>query len=195
MNTLKIVRREPIIKYPGPSTRPRLCVVSVCPAEELRERTSNPQHPNPAPNPPIMLRNLLIFTAAALATATPRLAKRCSPVYDDDYYGGYLPPVACWHDQDTACQPHIQDGTQMLLDAGHGLAVIYGVSKTCEDTIREELARREDGRKTYGWVENHGDLTLVEEGTLVISGMSKDAVKLYQKLEEEEQQEGSEDQE
>lgn len=131
-----------------------------------------------------MLSSLLATTAAAtLAAATTRLAKRCTPAYDDDYYGGYLPPVACWHDQDTACRPYIQKDTTMLLDADHGLAVIYGVSDVCADTIREELARQEDGRKTYGWVEKHGHLTLVEEDTLVISGMSDEAVELYRGLE------------
>lgn len=129
-----------------------------------------------------MLRSLLALAAATVAAATPHLAKRCSPAYDEDYYGGYLPPVACWHDQDTACRAYIKKDTTMLLDAEHGLAVVYGVSDACQDTIREELAREDDGRKTYGWVEGHGDLTLVEDGTLVISGMSDDAVELYEGL-------------
>lgn len=130
-----------------------------------------------------MLRLLVTLSAATLAVASPRLAKRCSPVYDEDYYGGYLPPVACWHDQDTACQPYIKEDTSMLLDADHGLAIIYGVSDTCADTIREELGRGEDGEKTYGWVETHGALTLIEGGILVISGMGDEAVELYEGLE------------
>ena len=131
-----------------------------------------------------MFRKLLaLATAAALAAATPRLTKRCSPVYDEDYFGGYLPPVACWHDQDTACQPYIKEGTTMLLDSDHGLAVVYGVSEHCADTIREELARVENGKKTYGWLEKHGRLTLIDGGILVISDMSEDAVGMYEGLE------------
>ena len=129
-----------------------------------------------------MLPPLIALAAVTLAAASPRLVKRCSPVYDPDYYGGYLPPVACWHEQDTACGPYIGEGTSMLLDADHGLAVIYGVSDTCADTIQEELSRAADGRKVYGWLETHGALTLIEGGILVISGMSEGALEMYEGL-------------
>lgn len=129
-----------------------------------------------------MMHLLLALATAALATAA-RLTKRCSPVYDDAYQGGYLPSVACWHDQDAACTAYLQSGTEMLLDAPHNLAVIYGVSDSCADTIKEELAREADGRKVYGWVEEHGTLTLVDGGILVISGMSDKAVEMYEGLE------------
>lgn len=119
---------------------------------------------------------------ATLAVATPYLTKRCSPVYDPEYYGGYLPPVACWQDQDTACEAYIMEGTEMHLDSQHGLAIIYGVSSTCEDTIKEEVARVEDGRMVYGWLDFHGTLTLVQEGVLVISGMSEEAIGRYEEL-------------
>lgn len=127
------------------------------------------------------MRLLLTLTTAALATA--RLTKRCTPVYDDAYQGGFLPAVACWHEQDTACNAYLQSGTEMLLDAPHHLAVVYGVSDSCADTIKEELAREADGRKTYGWTEEHGTLTLVDGGILVISGMSDKAVEMYEGLE------------
>jgi len=69
----------------------------------------------------------------------------------------------------------------MLLDADHGLAVIYGISTYCADIIAEELARTTDGRRAYGWVEKHGNLTVIGD-ILVISNMSQEAVEKYEGL-------------
>ncbi|SPO04412.1 uncharacterized protein DNG_07097 [Cephalotrichum gorgonifer] len=129
-----------------------------------------------------MLRSLVILTTAALAAATPHITKRCSPARDPEWYRGYLPPVACWQDQDTACQAYIAKGTDLVIDSKHKLAVVYGVSSYCEEIIAEELARAADGRKTYGWLEKHGTLTVIEGGILVISGMSDEAVGRYEAL-------------
>ncbi|PKS11255.1 hypothetical protein jhhlp_003016 [Lomentospora prolificans] len=134
-----------------------------------------------------MFRSILapltvLFALAAAAPEPATLQKRCSPWYDEEFYQGYLPPVACWQDQDTACQPYIKEGTEMLLDSDHSLAVIYGISQSCADTIAEELARTADGRRAYGWVENHGTLTVIEGGILVISNMSETAVQTYSEL-------------
>lgn len=134
-----------------------------------------------------MLASVLtpLVALAALATASPepsRHQKRCSPWSDPEFYQGYLPPVACWQDQDTACLPYIKEGTDLLLDAEHRLAVIYNIDEHCVATIAEELARMDDGRKTYGWVEKHGTLTVIDGNILVISNMSEDAVETYANL-------------
>jgi hypothetical protein len=123
------------------------------------------------------------FAASVLGLTTAgHLTKRCSPLRDPEYYLGYLPPVACWQDQDTACQAYLQAGTKLLLDKEHKLAVVYGVSEGCFATIAEELAREKDGRKTYGWEKKHGKLTAIGGGILVISGMSDDTVARYAAL-------------
>ncbi len=70
----------------------------------------------------------------------------------------------------------------MTLDAKHHLAVIYGVSASCSSDITEEIARTQDGRKNFGWLKNIGKLTLIGDGTLVISGMSNETVEKYQHL-------------
>ncbi|KAH6637299.1 hypothetical protein F5144DRAFT_454801, partial [Chaetomium tenue] len=110
------------------------------------------------------------------------LHKRCSPRYDPDLALGYYPPAPCWQTFDTACQPHLATGTEMTLDAPHGLAVVYGLSEYCAAQIAEEKAREADGRKNYGWREEHGLLTVVEGGILVISDMSEEAVARYGRL-------------
>ena len=135
-----------------------------------------------------VLTPLVAFLALPLLiAATPEPSnlhlhnKRCSPWYDEEFYHGYLPPVACWQDQDTGCCPYIREGTEMLLDGDHGLAVIYGISTYCADIIAEELARTADGRRAYGWVEKHGNLTVIGD-ILVISNMSQEAVEKYEGL-------------
>lgn len=70
----------------------------------------------------------------------------------------------------------------MTLDAKHKLAVIYGVSDSCAAEVAEELAREVDGRKNYGWVRKHGNLTIIKGGILVISNMTDEAVERYSKL-------------
>ncbi|KAK4149944.1 hypothetical protein C8A00DRAFT_46546 [Chaetomidium leptoderma] len=135
------------------------------------------------------LATLLAVTTTATASSRHQLTKRCSPAYDPDLALGYYPPAPCWQTFDPACQPYIATGTEMTVDAKHKLAVVYGVSASCVAQIAEELAREADGRKNYGWVEKHGWLTVLaaqdgEEGgrTLVISGMSAQAVERYGKL-------------
>jgi hypothetical protein len=132
------------------------------------------------------LPTLALTTLLTLATATPsKLAKRCSPRRDPDLPHGYYPPAPCWQTFDPACRPYLSAGTTMTLDAEHGLAVVYGLSESCAAEIAEELARDADGRKNYGWEEEHGRMTViepsgaVEERILVLSGMSERAVQKY----------------
>jgi hypothetical protein len=121
------------------------------------------------------------FLALAAATSG-RLTRRCSPYRDPELAGGYLPPVACWQGQDTACRAYIQTGTELFVDAKHRLVIVYGVSDSCFATIAEEAARAGDGRKIYGWREKHGKLSNIGGGILVISEMSEKVVKEYQAL-------------
>ncbi|EAQ90256.1 hypothetical protein CHGG_02191 [Chaetomium globosum CBS 148.51] len=107
---------------------------------------------------------VLTTTATPTGSTPPPLHKRCSPRYDPDLALGYYPPAPCWQTFDTACQPHLAPGTEMTLDAPHGLAVVYGLSENCAAQIAEEKAREADGRKNYGWKEEHGLLTVVEGG-------------------------------
>ncbi|KAK4167508.1 hypothetical protein QBC43DRAFT_311984 [Cladorrhinum sp. PSN259] len=124
------------------------------------------------------LLSLLTATAATAGTIT----KRCSPLFDPEYLHGYLPPAPCWQSFNTACQAYLRQGTEMTIDAAHNLVVVYGVDQYCAADIREELAREADGRKTYGWQQTQGKLTLIDGGILVISNMSAQAVERYQKL-------------
>lgn len=48
--------------------------------------------------------------------------------------------------------------------------------------VKEENARTLDGRKTYGWIREHGTLTLTADSTLVISNTIEEAVKRYQRM-------------
>jgi hypothetical protein len=83
---------------------------------------------------------------------TPRtLSKRCSPHRDPDLPLGYVPPAPYWQTFDTACQPYLAPGTEMLLDKKHGLAVVYGVMESCMAEIEEEIRREREGRRNYGW--------------------------------------------
>lgn len=139
---------------------------------------------------------LLTLAAAVAASARPNNpnpssravrgahTKRCSPVYDPDLALGYDPPAPCWQTFDPACRPFLAEGTEMTLDAPHRLAVVYGVSQSCRDQIAEELAREARGQKNYGWVREHGTLTVLpgEEGILVISDMPPAAVERYAAL-------------
>jgi hypothetical protein len=77
----------------------------------------------------------------------------------------------------------------MTLDASQKTAVVYGVSDYCAAEIAEELAREKDGRKNYGWIRTHGNLTFIPRktggsggGILVISDMEDAAVQRYSKL-------------
>ncbi len=126
--------------------------------------------------------NFIPFLAAAATASPSQLNPRCSPARDPEWFRGYLPPVACWQDQDTACRAYIGYSTEIYLDTKHKLAVVYGVSSYCFDTIAEEYARMADGRKIYGWEQKHGKLTRVADDILVISNMSDAAVKSYQSL-------------
>jgi hypothetical protein len=136
------------------------------------------------------LPTLALTTLLTLATASPpsKLTKRCSPPRDPDLPHGYYPPAPCWQSFDTACKPHLSADTTMTLDAEHGLAVVYGVSSYCAAEIAEEQARDADGRKNYGWEEQHGRMTVIEpsgavaERILVLSGMSALAVQKYAAL-------------
>ncbi|KAK3312941.1 hypothetical protein B0H66DRAFT_569225 [Apodospora peruviana] len=130
-----------------------------------------------------LLSIIVTSILATGATASPsHLRKRCTPVFDQDLALGYYPPAPCWQEFDPSCQPYIRTGTEMTVDAKHKLAVVFGVSKSCAAEVAEELAREADGRKNYGWVREHGELTLIKGGILVISNMSDDTVKRYRKL-------------
>jgi len=73
-------------------------------------------------------------------------------------------------------------GTTMTVNAKNHTATVTGVSKNCISQIEEELARREDGRKTHGWVEKYGNLQVSNDGVLVITNMPDSAVEAYQRL-------------
>jgi hypothetical protein len=128
----------------------------------------------------LMLIPFLAFTTTA--SMPKHLSRRCSPAYDPELARGYYPPAPCWQDFDTSCQPYLLEGTDMMLDAQHSLAVIYGVSSSCVAEIAEELARTKDGRKNYGWVKKYGKLNSIGDGILVISEMPDTAVKAFQRL-------------
>ena len=119
---------------------------------------------------------------ASVATASPALEKRCSPAYDPEVNHGYYPPAPCWQTFNTACQPFLAQGTEQTINAKHRVTVVYGVSEYCAGEIAEELARVADGRKNYGWLEKHGQLTYIKGGILVISNMTDDALNRYAKL-------------
>ncbi|KAK0639969.1 hypothetical protein B0T16DRAFT_424001 [Cercophora newfieldiana] len=123
--------------------------------------------------------HLALFTAIATASS---IEKRCSPAYDPELAKGYYPPAPCWQTFNPACQPFLADGTEMTVDSKHRLAIVYGVSDYCAAEISEELSREAVGKKNYGWVQKHGSLTFIKGGILVISNMTEDAVKRYEKL-------------
>lgn len=118
------------------------------------------------------------FTLIAVA-AFPILAQACSPLFDEDYYMGFLPPGPCWLEQDPACRSFIREGSELIVDPETNQVTVTGVTETCAETIAEELAREEDGRKTYGWLEEHGQLEVDEEGVLTISEMTDEALERY----------------
>lgn len=124
------------------------------------------------------LSTLVLLPAAAAASS---LLKRCSPIRDPELNHGYLPPAPCWQTFNTACQPFLSTENEMTLDVKHGLAIIFGLSDSCKADVEEELAREKDGRKTYGWTQKHGTLTVIEgkQRLLVISGMTQEAVDRY----------------
>jgi hypothetical protein len=130
----------------------------------------------------MQLLKVLSLATAATAAATPSLQKRCSPLREEGLALGYYPPAPCWQTFNTACQPFLAKNTQMIIDPEQHLVIVYGVPAYCGAEIAEELAREASGEKNYGWVEKHGFLTFLQGGTLVISGMSEDAIKRYQKL-------------
>lgn len=133
------------------------------------------------------MRSYLILVALiSLAAASPaRLYKRCSPVRDEAYQNGYLPPVPCWLTSDPACQPFVPQGSDITVDAAAGSATVTGLSSRCASVIAEEQAREQDGRKTYGWTEKYGTLAAAG-GVLRITGMSPAAVAEYSALRPEE---------
>ncbi len=134
------------------------------------------------------MQPLTFLLATIPLAAASTLTKRCSPFYDPDLALGYRPPAPCWQTFDPACQPHIAPGTEMTVDAPHALAVVYGISTSCAAEIAEELKREAEGKKNYGWVREHGWLTVIEphgEGgkrVVVVSEMGEEAVKRYQNL-------------
>ena len=124
----------------------------------------------------------MVSFKAFLVLATAAITQACSPLYDPDVPGGYYPPVACWQEQDTACQAWIPRNTDLVVDAKHHMAIAFNVTKYCADQIAEELARQADGRKNFNWTAKHGKLNYIGDGILVISKMSDEAVKTYQGL-------------
>lgn len=131
-------------------------------------------------------KTLLISLVAGTAAAPSILRKRCSPIRDEAYQNGYLPPVPCWLTFDPACQPFIPQGTEIEVDHDTSSATVRGISEFCVATIAEEHAREQDGRRTYGWTEKIGNLNTTEEGVLRITGMSCATVEAYQDLRHEE---------
>jgi len=125
----------------------------------------------------------VLSLATTAAAANPSLQKRCSPLRDPDLALGYYPPAPCWQTFNTACETFLAKNTQMIIDPKQHVVVVYGVPAYCGAEIAEELAREATGKKNYGWVQEHGYLTFLQEtGTLVISGMSDEAIKRYQEL-------------
>ncbi|KAL2754123.1 hypothetical protein ACRALDRAFT_2020984 [Sodiomyces alcalophilus JCM 7366] len=106
----------------------------------------------------------------------------CVPFYDPEYYRGHRPPVACWQDHGVTCRPYIHPNTRLRVFPESNLAVVVGITEDCANTIAEEKARDQDGRKTYGWLQKHGKLETICN-TLVISEMSDAAVQEYLALE------------
>jgi len=125
---------------------------------------------------------LPVLALATAVTASGPIQKRCSPNYDPDVAHGYYPPAPCWQTFDPACQPFLNENTEMTLNAKYKTAVVYGVSSYCLAEVEEELARERDGRKNFGWREIHGALTPIPGGILVISNMTDAAFTRYTKL-------------
>lgn len=124
---------------------------------------------------------IVLAAIAAAASASP-LEKRCSSVYDPAYNHNMRPPAPCWLTFDSSCYSFIAPNTELYIDKKHGLVLVFGMSRYCSADIAEELAREKDGRKIYGWTEQHGKLTDLGGGQLVISNMTADAVEFYEKL-------------
>ena len=129
----------------------------------------------------LLVSSILMWTAAA-TTTTLQLHKRCSIASDPELPRGHNPPAPCWQDFDSTCRPRLAPGTETSVDAKHKLTIVYGVKDSCAAEVAEELAREADGRKNYGWVHKHGNLTLIKGGILIISGMSDEAVQRYLNL-------------
>ncbi|KAM0326329.1 hypothetical protein ACHAQA_006929 [Verticillium albo-atrum] len=124
--------------------------------------------------------------AALLPFASAGLVKRCSPIVDPDLHNGFLPPAPCWLTFNSVCQRFLIPGTEITIDDVHGLIVVHGITEECVADIEEEHAREEDGRKTFGWTEEHGKLNPIGDGILVISKVSDETVQKYQSLTYEE---------
>jgi hypothetical protein len=131
---------------------------------------------------------VLATAFTTLTSASSTLQKRCTPYFDRDLPGGYLPPAPCWQGFDTACRPHLLPNTEMTLDARHRLAVVYNISSYCASTIAEEISRTAQGLKNFGWIQNHGWMTVIEPQTegsqriLVLSDMPQATVERYANL-------------
>lgn len=130
-------------------------------------------------------QHILVTIAVGAAASPAILHKRCSPLRDEEYQSGHLPPVPCWLAADPACQAFIPQGTDIDVDHDTSSATVRGISAACVSTIAEEHAREKDGRKTYGWTEKIGKLDTSEEGILRITGMSCDTVQQYLQLQHE----------
>jgi len=134
------------------------------------------------------MRLQVFLSLTALAAATPEptrvgpRAPSCTTAPDPALAGGRNDPAPCWQDFDTACRAKIRGGTKTTIDAKMHTVTVSGLSQWCVSSVREELARVEDGRKTHGWVRQFGNLHVSDDGVLVITDMSDAAIAGYQKL-------------
>ncbi|KAK5662686.1 hypothetical protein OQA88_8602 [Cercophora sp. LCS_1] len=129
-----------------------------------------------------MFHSIALIALATLGSAFGPLQQRCTPITGPEYYKGTKLVVPCWLDQSPTCSAVLRKGTEIFIDAKHGTVVVYGVLDLCMEFVAEEIARSLDGRKTYGWLQNHGTLMNAGGGTLVISNMTEKAVTRYQRL-------------
>ncbi|ROT34477.1 hypothetical protein SODALDRAFT_321486 [Sodiomyces alkalinus F11] len=114
----------------------------------------------------------------ALFAAFISTAFACRPIFDEDYYGGMRPMAACWLMTDILCETRLNEDVGYLILPEERVIVATNLHEWCINMIIEEKAREEDGRLTYGWLEEHGNLTLVGN-TLVITNAE---VEMYQRL-------------
>ncbi|KAF3351283.1 hypothetical protein HYQ45_016943 [Verticillium longisporum] len=120
--------------------------------------------------------------SALLPLASAGLIKRCTPISDPDVAGGVIPPAPCWLTFNAACERFIAPDTELTIDETHNLIVVHGISEECVADIEEEHARKADGRKTFGWTEEHGKLHPIGGGILVISDVADETIQQYQSL-------------
>lgn len=125
------------------------------------------------------LLKILSLVTAAIAIATSSLQKRRTPIYEAGLAGSYYPPTPCWQTFNTVYQPFLAENTEMVINAKQHLVIVYSVQNSCRAEIIKELAREASGKKNYKWVKEHRYLTFLSKGILVISRISKDALKRY----------------